>query len=1513
MSDAENAVRVIVVGSSAGGLDALKLLLGAARPGLGWCFVIAQHLSPDDPSAMVSLLSRSCALQVTEAMGGMTLRPDMVVVAPPAADIQINAPTSNVVTLSIVEPDEGRRPWPSIDRLFISAALALGEDAVAVVLSGTGEDGAAGVESIMAAGGVVAVQDQTSAAFGSMPGAAYATGSTDLQLPPQDIPAALENILADRSPHGHPAGDTSFGETAEGILDDIAVEAAIVALHSATGVDYSGYKRSTVRRQIERRQRIADQTPADYVLGLATDPAEATALSRSILVGVTAFFRDAPVWEALAGLLRGAVDQLPPTAQLRIWVPGCASGEEAYTIGMLAAEILGPNDLSRRLKIFATDLDERGLMSTRRARYSEAAVAAIPPALRDRWMRPIDTEWEISPTLRECLVIAQHNVAFDPPFPRLHLISLRNTMIYFQPNLQDRVLRLCQFALLPDGLLVLGKSEQVPQGNSLLSVANDGHRIYRRIDSAAPLPLPTGRYQPAMTTPHPTVSATRHYHVPAMYRRLLRTLGAPSLVLDEDDTLIEVVGDVSQWCALVEGRHSGHVTELLREPYRLVVRTMLSQIRQGHTSTVVRRVAAGADGFVEVSLQQVLADGIGAVISFQTPAMHPTADPLALIDPAPSPLTVELEAAHDALQATIDDLSSSNEELQALNEELQASTEELQASAEESQATNEELESANEELTTLNQQLEARGAELLGANTDLENIQASMTSGLVMVDSELRITRYSPLAVRVFSLIEEDIGRPLPAVPTTIPVPSLAVSLRETIATRATKLIELSDDARDFLLQIQPYTGSAGQVLGALVVVIDVTDVAQAQRERERALANLETVAESVRELVWQRDDSGRLIFLTKRVEDIYGLTRDRVLADPGLLAAAVHPADRDRVAAAMASTERRWQLEYRIIRPDGTIRWIDESAVYAAGTSDTVASITGSALDVTDRQRLQAAAAGRNAVLEALLSTDTVGVLVLDNDDRIVHASGSVAAIIGYAPEALIGSPLNVLLEKDPVAALRVSPTAPRALDAQRILGPDGSYRAVTIETVPVAGAESDGADATPTRVAILHDATRLREVSADLAEREQFDQQTGLLTRTYFRSRADALAAGGSTEFAVLWIDLDGFKAINDRFGHRRGDAVLATIAKRLQRAARRDDVIGRLGGDEFAMLITHAEDLTAVETLVHRVSTAVREPIDFDGVLAYVSASVGIAIHPQDGRTAEDLLDNADTAMYSAKSRGGDRHVYFAQDMNDLADERAELRRELAGAVRAGDFELHYQPVIEVSSGRLAHVEALLRWRRAGGLATADTFITHAMDSGQLRAIGRLVLRLLDADVTTLHSRLGDGQPAVSVNLSGVELEEREIADWLLSWSPAGGFERVIAEVTESVLLSPDGRAVHTLSVLRRLGATISVDDFGTGYSNLEALDRLQPEIIKMDQSMIQRAVETGGRASKILSASVQLAHALDAKVVIEGIADEPMWSYAEQLGAELAQGYFLAPPMPLEDLVDWIRTRPGPAPG
>ncbi|MDT2007514.1 PAS domain-containing protein [Rhodococcus opacus] len=536
----------------------------------------------------------------------------------------------------------------------------------------------------------------------------------------------------------------------------------------------------------------------------------------------------------------------------------------------------------------------------------------------------------------------------------------------------------------------------------MFEVADYTHRLYRRRHSRHVIGLPAGRFVPEVRPPSgpPDEILVRRQRPEVLYRELLRVLAPPSLVLDEHNAVAEVFGDVSPWCAVAEGTHTGAVVDLLRQPYRLPVHAMLAQLRHSSPDTVVREIRANGEDVV-VTVKRLTSDRFSSVVSFRRLSESSVALPVSEGTPDSEVVrvTAELESTQLALQATVEDLSAANEELQAINEELQASSEELQASSEEMQASNEELEAANEELTTVNQELQSRGAELVRANTDLENIQGSLTSGLVLVDRQLRVSRFTPLAVRLFSLIPADVGRPLPAVPTTIPVPQLTGTLNSTIAANQSQIIELSDGTRDLLLQTQPYLGSASEVLGAIVVVIDVSEIAAMKRERERALENLESVTESIRELVWQRDLSGSLNLLTSRVEDLYGLDRQQVLADPSLLRTAIHPDDRERVASATAAADRRWQVEYRIVRPDGTVRWVEESAKFIEADGTTPGYLIGSASDVTDRHQLQAAAAERAAVLDGLLATQVAGILVLDGDDRILQASANFAELVGMRP----------------------------------------------------------------------------------------------------------------------------------------------------------------------------------------------------------------------------------------------------------------------------------------------------------------------------------------------------------------------------------------------------------------------------------------------------------------------------------------------------------------------------------
>ncbi len=1475
--------RVIVVGVSEADLEALSSLLSTVNPKLGWCVVVAQPMTPSGGGAPVQILDRASALRVEEATDGAPLRPDTVFVAPPGHDISIDQSI-----IKIEAPHALQRPWPSIDRLFVSAARSFAERSIAVVLSGTGNDGAAGVEAIKSVGGVVVEQKSVPASF--------ATGSVDLQVSADRIPRELERLLdAMELPRtdGTAAVPTESTTIEPGLLGE-----AIAVLQDEEGVDFSGYKTSTLQRQIVRRQRLlALENTEHYVRYLRDNSSEASALTRSLLVTVTAFFRDGHVWDGLRTHLSAAISE-SKSGQFRVWVPGCASGQEAYTAAMLVADALGVSheNLSGRMKIFATDLDERALEVARKGRYSVAEAEAIPRRLRQQWTRLTGGQVEVLPSLRDTIVFARHNVAFDPPFPHLDLVSLRNTLIYFQPRLQERVLQLVQFALVPNGLLLLGQSERVPWADEMFVVVDDDNHLYRKRQPARLLGLPPGRMVPSFGT----ASRSESFDIRSrgskedsqFYRDILKAVAPAALVLDARSMLLEVVGDVAPWCTVSEGAHSGNVIDLLKDEFRAAVRAMLSQLRHSAPGTVSRKIHSG-EASSHISAKRIEGDSGGSIVTFEYASEDAAAtnSVAAANDGATDLVSLELEAVYDALQATVEDLSSSNEELQALNEELQASSEELQASSEEVQASNEELEATNEELTSLNQELAARGGELTRTNIDLENIQSSLTNGLIMVDLELRVIRYTPLAVRLFSLIPSDLGRTLTTIPTTIPVPGLEHALHDILNGAHGRIIELDTEDRDLLVQTQPYRGETNQVLGAIVVVIDVSEIAAERRSRDRALTNLEMVTESIKSVVWQRDSAGNLSLLTHRVEELYGLERARVQADPSLLLTAIHPDDRQRVAAISASAEPTWQMMYRIVKPNGSIRWIDETATLVQPKDGSPPVRVGSANDITEQQELAEANRRQSELLSVLFDSSTLGLLVVDANDRILRSSSAIESMTGYLNANVVGRTLSSLISEDLPEENNSGRTN------RRMMWPDGRSTAVTVEYL-----DSHSSDTQHT-VVLVYDNSRLRRISAELAAHEQFDQQTGLLTRTFFRSQANGIVLANPGRAAILWIDLDGFKEVNDRLGHRSGDVVLSVIATRLQRAVRKNHLVGRLGGDEFAILISSVDDLDALDILVHRILSSIREPVIIDAAHAFVSASIGVAVKPQDGTTAEELLRNADVAMYSAKQNGRDRHAFFTAVMNRDADRKAALRHQFAAAVRHRDFELHYQPIRYIADGKIAMIEALVRWRRDGELVSASEFIELATETGQLRGLGRIILDCLFVDVDTLYERIGQDHPRVAVNLSATELRERELTDRLLAWHPAAGFEKIVIEVTEQVTLIPGDRAFEILALLRRLGATISIDDFGAGYSSLELLGQLKPGIIKIDKSLTESAA-VDDRGARILEAAVGLAGALETTPVIEGVETAELADIALKTGAELAQGYHLGRPMPLAQLIDEI---------
>jgi two-component system CheB/CheR fusion protein len=995
-----------------------------------------------------------------------------------------------------------------------------------------------------------------------------------------------------------------------------------------------------------------------------------------------------------------------------------------------------------------------------------------------------------------------------------------------------------------------------------------------------------------------------------MQGELLEELLPPSLVVDSNDDVVEVIGDVGQWCWVAPGPPSVKVVALVREELRTTVRTLLLRLRHGDRPAVDAEVSAGEDRVVVTARRLSGRHPDFAVITF-TPAPVAADGGEATTGAEESTdvevVTRELATTQAALQATVEDLSASNEELRALNEELQASSEEAQSA-------NEELQASNEELSTLNQELQVRTAALLQSNRDLENIQTSVSAGLILVDQELRITRFTAPAVRVFALIDDDIGRELASIPTTMDIADLVPALRDAVQAGKSRLLNASGQGGDYLIAIQPYLGGQARVLGAVVVVTDVTEWASARRRVEFALQQLNAVTDAMADTVWQRDGAGELLLLSRGVEQMFGLRRDKVLQDQGLLRAAVHPDDRERVALAVSGAESTWDLRYRIVRPDGTVRWVQETAKPMTDGAGGGLLISGSIRDVTAQTVDEEIARRRRALLEAFFALGRLSVLLLDADGKILRANTAFADLTGLGSSSLVGMPLTAIVPTFTAEHLRLDGPG-NVHKGHRLIDQDGSPHWVSLEAAPLAGLEHPEVDPGPLPIdqagflITIADLTPSLTATEELRNQVRFDAQTGVLARAEFQRRVDqelARTRRSDKTFGVLWIDLDGFKEVNDTQGHQSGDLVLASVAQRLSDCVRGQDNVGRLGGDEFAVIVTDTEGTEGIEVACERVLAAVREPISDRESMLYVTASIGVAVAPEDGTDSDTLLHNADTAMYAAKGLGGDTRAYFQPLMNERAKERGRLRRELGDAIRSKAFMMHYQPMVDVVTGQAVGVEALIRWQREDEIVPAADFIDDARLTGQLRAVGRLGQDAIDQDLAVFASTPALNDLVVSVNLAVEELEDRDLIGRVMRWTPPGGMKRMAVEVTEQSLLPEAGLARESLALFQRLGAAVTIDDFGTGYSNLAILSQLRPQIIKIDRSLLSGSANDP-TARPLLRASIEMVHALSARCVVEGVETKEQAELIRELGADIGQGYYYARPMPLEELPTWIAQR------
>jgi two-component system CheB/CheR fusion protein len=924
---ARGSFPIVGMGASAGGLEAVSRLLGALPGDTGMAFVLVQHLDPTHQSQLTEILSRATSMPVLEVTDGLRMEPDRVYVIPPGATMVVRGPV-----LELSPRSEARGQQRGVDQFFRSLAVEVGHQAIGVILSGTGSDGTQGLQEIKAEGGITFAQDE-SAQQDSMPRSAVASGCVDFVLPPEGIAQELARIS--RHPLVAPAAappvsevaQTEVGQVLEGLLD-------------GTGVDFRNYKRSTLYRRIARRL-VLHKLPglADYLRLLRDDPGEIEALYRDMLIGVTSFFRNPEAFEFIRSSLFPAITEGRSRHDpVRLWVMGCSTGEEAYSLAIAYTEFAEATRRAVPVQIFATDLNAAGIEQARSGIYARSALQDLSPErLRRFFAEEVGGAYRVSKDLRELCVFARHNVLTEPPFSHIDLVSCRNLLIYLDAAAQARVMALLHYALRPGGFLWLGASESAMSHQELFRSENDKFKVFVRKPGPArlsrlTLPHPAGRRPTPLTVeaaPHRL--AVRDPQAEA--DRLLLARYAPAAVLVTHDLdIVQFRGDTSPYLAPASGRATLQLLRMLREGLVVAVRGAIERARREETPVREEGVRVRSNGGyrdvnVEVIPVEPGSSGHGAFLVLFEEVGTPTerrglaARKKRRVKPAPQEsaererarLRQELAATREYLQSVIEQQESSNEELVVANEEVQSSNEELQSINEELQTSKEEIQSSNEELSTLNDELQERNLELSRSNNDFLNLLSSTQLAIVMLGPDLRIRRFTPAAEKLMNLIPGDVGRPVGDLRLPIDLPRLEALVAEVVDSSSARELEVQDrQGRWYLLKVRPYRTQDNKVDGAVLVLVDVDALKRDQETLRRQNDLLEQADEPI--LTWQLD--GGITHWNRAATELYGFERHEAIGRPSheLLKASL-PAHTFRHALAR---DGYWTGEITYTRSDG-------------------------------------------------------------------------------------------------------------------------------------------------------------------------------------------------------------------------------------------------------------------------------------------------------------------------------------------------------------------------------------------------------------------------------------------------------------------------------------------------------------------------------------------------------------------------------------------------------------------
>ncbi len=1448
---------IVAIGASAGGLQAFRKLLEHLSPNLRMAYILIPHLDPSHQSLMSELLSRATKIPVQQVEPGARVEPGHAYVIRPNAIMTIAGGRLNLVSRDAIP---GTR-HDCINHFMVSLAQGYHERAIGVVLSGTASDGSLGIEAIKSEGGVTFAQDE-SAEFKEMPRNAIATGSVDFILPPEGIARELEQIS--RHPYLAHSAPAPLSKAQEGPIEE-DLEKMFLLLKGTTGVDFAQYKRTTVERRIARRMAVAKvEKLSDYVRHLEDNPQEVRVLHDELLINVTSFFREPEAFLALrAKVFPSLLKDRAAHDPIRVWVPGCSSGEEAYSIAVSLVEFMEEKGTSLDIQLFGTDVSERAVEKARAGVYESGIASEVSAErLRRFFARTEGGGYQIAKSIRDLCVFARQDVTRDPPFSRLDLLSCRNMLIYLGASLQKRVIPFFHYAIKRNGFLMLGSSESVERYASLFTPVDKKYKIYSKLPGSqvehAPFASERAFPKPgALLGMKEATHAETEFDVGKAVERLLLAQYVPAgIVVNDRGQVIEVHGETGPYLRPAPGKPSSNMLKMVREDLVVELDAAVREARQ--TGARVRKQGVRfkfEERFREVDIDVAPIVGPGNdgryfLVLFRETAARtppPTGRPLkkkgvkstveaAERDREIAQLKVQLSASREYQQSVVEKLEAANEELRSSSEETLSANEELQSTNEELETSKEELQSANEELTTLNDELQHKNLELGQLNSDLANVIAGVNIPLAIVDANLRLRRFTPQAEKLLSVVAGDVGRRITDFKPQIEVPDLERVLLAVID----NLIPVDQEVRDaqgrwYSMRVRPYRTPENRIDGVVIVFVEIDALKRSMVAIEEGRAFTEAILNTVRDplLVLGKDlrvkTANRAFYETFRV--MKGETENALVYDLGNGQWDI-PQLRELLGEVVLRNTpfKNVKIEHDFKAIGHKVMLLHAKRIILG--SDATPSFLLAIEDTTDLEHAQRGRARLAAIVES--SADAIISQTLDG--TILSWNNSAQRIFGYSEGEILGKHISVLIPPNLLdEETRILDKIRRAESVNHFVTQrrrrDGALIQISLTVSPVVdemgkvvGASTIARDITD-QVGAEAERRFLAEASAMLSASLDYEATLGNLAGLVVPRISDWCAIrllgedGSIRHLALAHSDPSKVKAVQEIVERFPADPALAQGYSNVVRTGN-SELMPELPDSYLQRSARASEELALYRSLGLKSFMCV--PIKIRnrtlGTISFTQAESGRRFRAEDLALAEELGRRTAVAMDSAmlyrKAQAAieARENFMSIASHELRTPLTTLQLQLQGALRSlrkGELPATSREPLEAMI-----LKAERHGKRIGRL------IEDLLDISRIAA-GKLALFLKEVDLAAIAREVIDPfQPILDEKGVTIDIDAKEPV--LGQWD-SFRLEQVIANLYSNALKYGNGKPIRVTVEAQADRAKLVVEDQGIGIAP-EVLKRL-----------------------------------------------------------------------------------------